>query len=68
MVGCGEYGICGWADIFEKCAGCRMVEALAVDDAQLVDEAIGGAQETGCVGRDVDAQGRGVGDYYVGQW
>jgi len=45
-----------------------MVEALVVDDAQLVDEGegIGGAQETGCVGRDVDAQGRGVGDYYVG--
>ena len=68
MVGCGEYGICGWTDIFEKCAGCRMVEALVVDDAQLVDEGegIGGAQETGCVGREVDAQGRGVGDYYVG--
>ena len=47
MVGCGEYGICGWVDIFEKCAGCRMVEALVVDDAQLVDEGIGGAQETG---------------------
>ena len=43
-----------------------MVEALVVDDAQLVDEGIGGAQETGCVGWDVDVQGRGVGDYYVG--